>query len=247
MRADAHDGHLDLTVAGGLDDLSRATLDAVTDRIAELRSERPELEVRLVADHPPERICPLPTVVAARLGLDTVRDLLQLRRPLPVPDDHPERRSLAIGDLPLRRFDPDHDVAAWVVANNRAFAWHPDQGGRTRDDLRAMLDEPWVELDGFLVLDAPGDDGALAGSCWTRIHPATDDDPALGEIFAIGVDPAFHGRGLGTRLVLGGLDHLAARGLEVAMLYVEADNAPALALYDRLGFAPHRRRRITSR
>jgi mycothiol synthase len=246
-RASSDGEHLDVTLTGDLDDLARATVDRVTDRVRQLVDERPELELRLVADLPPERPSPLPTVIAARLGLDAFRDLLQLRRPLPVPDDHPLRRPTGAGDLPIRRFDPNHDVAAWVETNNRAFAWHPDQGGRTRDDLRAMLDEPWVDLDGFLVMDAPADRSGLAGSCWTRVHPATDDDPELGEIYAIGVDPELHGRGLGARLVLAGLDLLAERGIGTAMLYVEADNDPALGLYDRLGFAPHRRRRIATR
>src|SRR5439155_1739859 len=50
-------------------------------------------------------------------------------------------------------------------------------------------------------------------------------------------DPGFQGLGLGRALVLAGLDHLAGRGLEMAMLYVDADNASALRLYEKLGFA----------
>ncbi|MEL7209222.1 MAG: hypothetical protein AAGK32_13485, partial [Actinomycetota bacterium] len=35
------------------------------------------------------------------------------------------------------------------------------------------------------------------------------------------------------------LDHLAERGLEVGMLYVESDNDPAVGLYRALGFWVH--------
>ncbi len=52
----------------------------------------------------------------------------------------------------------------------------------------------------------------------------------------LGVDPDRAARGLGSALLAAGLDLLAARGLDEVDLYVEADNAPALALYRRAAF-----------
>ena len=52
----------------------------------------------------------------------------------------------------------------------------------------------------------------------------------------VAVDPGFQGLGLGRALVLAGLDRLAGRGLETAMLYVDADNAGGRRLYESLGF-----------
>ncbi len=171
-------------------------------------------------------------------GRHLVRILHQLRRPLPLDD----RGRGGTDRLAVRPFDPGRDVEDWLGVNNRAFAWHPDQGGWDRARLEARLAEPWVDLDGFLVRDdapGPGGRGGMAGFCWTRVHPATAVDPALGEIFVIAADPAHHHAGLGRALTAAGLDHLADAGLEVGMLYVEATNTPAIRLYERMGFVLH--------
>jgi mycothiol synthase len=52
----------------------------------------------------------------------------------------------------------------------------------------------------------------------------------------VGVDPDAQGRGLGATLTLVGLHHLAERGADTVMLYVEADNGAAVKTYERLGF-----------
>ncbi len=180
--------------------------------------------------------------VARGGGLPARRDLLQLRRPLPV-DEGARAGSPTIA---VRPFRPGIDDAAWLEVNNLAFADHPDQAGRTPADLADTVAQPWFDPEGFLLLDADGDRaGRLDGFCWTKVH--TDHDPPLGEIFVIGVDPSAGGRGLGRALTLAGLDHLHRQGLEVGMLYVDVDNAPAMALYRRLGFTPHHLDRLYER
>lgn len=201
--------------------------------------------VHLAADHPADGVLTLPEAVADATGFTTRRDLLQLRRTLPVPADHPSRKVAALTGV--RAFQPERDSEAWIRANNRSFAQHPDQGQETMTTLADRMAEPWFDADDFLVLDDTDRPGELAGFCWTKIHPATADEPAIGEIYVIGVDPANAGRGLGTPLVLAGLDHLSSRGITVANLYVEDDNAPARRLYDRLDFEIHTRRRVYTR
>lgn len=165
--------------------------------------------------------------IARAAGLEPWRDLLQMRCALPA-------RST---DVVTRAFT-NGDANAFVAVNNRAFAWHPEQGGMTRADLVASQREPWFDADGFRIHQI---DGRLAGFCWTKVHPANDatGDPPLGEIYVIAVDPDFHGRKLGTALTLAGLDWLAGQGLETGMLYVEHDNEAAVRTYERIGFTVH--------
>ncbi len=181
---------------------------------------------------------PAAAALAAHQGLTRARTLLQLRRPLGLP--------LAIPAIPqgvtLRPFR-DADSADWLLINARAFADHPEQGRWTETDLRLRLGESWFSEAGFLL--ALRDD-RLVGFCWTKIHGGRSPvderrhahDP-IGEIYVVGVDPEERGTGLGRALVLAGLHHLRAAATGMAMLYVDADNVPAMRLYASLGFVTH--------
>ncbi|MBU3700744.1 MAG: mycothiol synthase [Acidimicrobiia bacterium] len=163
-------------------------------------------------------------------GLRLTREILQLRvsLPLAIPPNAPV--------VTTRPFVPGVDDEALLEVNNRAFAWHPDQSDWSVDDLQARVAEDWFDPEGFRVHEH---EGRIVGFCWTKVHPPTDVDPALGEIFVIGVDPDHHGRGLGRALVVDGLAHLAGRGLRTGMLHVEHDNTAARRLYRSLGFTEH--------
>jgi mycothiol synthase len=167
---------------------------------------------------------------ARAAGLTPERELLQMRVPLPLTDPPPWP-----DDVNLRTFRPGEDETAWVEVNNRAFAGHPEQGAWTVDMLRAREQEPWFDPDGFLLAF---DDDGLAGSCWTKVHPPNPprEPDTLGEIYVIGADPSRHGRGLGRALTGAGLASLAARGIRVGMLFVDAANEAAVGLYRSLGF-----------
>jgi mycothiol synthase len=166
--------------------------------------------------------------LATDAGLELGRTLYQMRMPLPA-----ERQAT----IETRAFRPGGDDDAWLLVNNRAFAGHSEQGGWTLDTFRQRRREDWFDAAGFRLHER---DERLAGFCWTKVHrPDGPDTPEVGEIYVIAVDPDFHGRGLGSELTLAGLEHLSTRGLDTAMLYVDADNTAAVRMYERLGFAIH--------
>ncbi|MDH3294521.1 MAG: GNAT family N-acetyltransferase [Acidimicrobiia bacterium] len=177
--------------------------------------------------------------LAKRLGLSPVRTLYQMRCPLPLPDGAPRT-------VLTRPVDPTADTPELVAVNNRAFAYHPDQGAQAVEDVAAAFSGDGFDTTSVRILDAsrletvdPVGQRPMAGFCWTKIHPARPGRPALGEIYVIAVDPAYHGHGLGLGLTVAGLDLMAARGVDVGMLYVESDNVAAVRTYRKLGFDIH--------
>src|SRR4029453_17944902 len=133
-----------------------------------------------------------------------------------------------------RPFRPATERAPGLAVNARAFAHHPEQGRWTRQDLDLREAEPWFDPAGFLLAVDIAD--TVLGFHWTKVHPPEGDEPAIGEIYVLGVDPGGHRRGLGAALSVAGLRHLAGLGLAEVLLYVDEDNPAAVALYRRLGF-----------
>ncbi|MEP7090662.1 MAG: mycothiol synthase [Nocardioidaceae bacterium] len=174
---------------------------------------------------------PAAAALAPRLGFDRVRDLWVMRRSLHDLPALPSDDDGGGGGTVVRAFEVGRDEDAFLALNAEAFAHHPEQGSMTRADLDERAAEPWFDPAGFLVAER---DGRLVGFHWTKVH--TESEPAFGEVYVVGVSPSAQGGGLGRRLTLAGLEHLAARGLDEVILYVEADNAPAVAVYARLGF-----------
>ncbi|MFD4249632.1 mycothiol synthase [Amycolatopsis thermoflava] len=174
--------------------------------------------------------------LAERAGFSRARELLVMHTP--VDPDWPEPR-LPEG-VSLRTFVPGQDEQAVIEVNARAFDWHPEQGRLTVDDLRAEESADWFDADGFFL--AEDSTGKLLGFHWTKVHPANPrrfGGRETGEVYVVGVDPGAQGGGLGKALTLAGLRYLRDRGLPQVILYVEGDNAPAIAVYSRLGFTRH--------
>lgn len=159
--------------------------------------------------------------LAARHLLHPVRTLLQMRATV---DAAPEPRP----NIRVRSFRPGVDDADWLRLNAAAFADHPEQGSLTAHDLAARVTEPWFDDDDFLLLYDPS--GTLVAFAWLKV------EDALGEFYAVGVDPERQGEGFGRAAVEAGLRRLHHLGITESSLYVEADNVPAVALYRSYGF-----------
>ena len=147
---------------------------------------------------------------------------------------------LSIDDLPqtsapegvtIRSFAPG-DEDGWRRVNNAAFDWHPEQGSQTAEDFAEIIRAPDFDPDSVIL--AIRDDQVI-GFHQTKLTDA-DAEGRLGEVYVVGVDPSIHAKGVGKALTIEGMRRMVAAGASVIELYVESDNAPALGLYERLGF-----------
>lgn len=169
------------------------------------------------ADHPAA------ARLAERHGFARVRELWVMRRPSGGPSG-----DVTLPDGVVIRSYHQRDESELLRVNAAAFASHPEQGSLSADDLAERMGEPWFDPTGLLVAI---NRGTMLGFHWTKQH-----SPALGEVYVVGVDPQAQGRGLGKALTRAGLNYLSGRGVSEVELYVESDNAAAIAIYDGLGF-----------
>jgi len=181
-------------------------------------TDRPVLEAWSHADHPAARR------LAAGHGFERVRELWVMRRSLA--DPLPE---YAVPPDVVVRGYRESDAEQFLRLNALAFADHPEQGAMDATNLAERMAEPWFDPAGLLLAER---DGKLIGFHWTKRH-----SDRLGEVYVVGIDPSVQGIGLGRIVTIAGLEHLRSRGIEDVLLYVESDNAPAIAIYrDKIGF-----------
>lgn len=173
--------------------------------------------------------------LAAAEGLVPTRELHMMERPVREGDEVDP--ALPEG-FSVRAFEPGRDEQAWLEVNRLAFAAHPEQGSITLADLQERMAQDWFDPAGFLLVEdvtVVQDGGAhpLTAFHWTKREPSAPDK---GEVYVVGVHPAYQGRGLAGPLTGLGTAHLARQGVTVVELYVDGDNTRALATYRRAGF-----------
>lgn len=192
---------------------------------------------------------PAARALAAAEGLVSTRELHVMERPVRDGDDVDP---VLPDGFSVRPFEPGRDEQAWLEVNRLAFASHPEQGSITLEDLQERMAQDWFDPGGLLLVEdvtVTQDGGAhpLAASHWTkrepgssngRAHAAGSDEGAerRGEVYVVGVHPAYQGRGLAGPLTGLGTAYLARQGVTTIDLYVDGDNTRALATYRRAGF-----------
>lgn len=123
----------------------------------------------------------------------------------------------------------------------RALTEAPTAFGSTLTETERVPDAAWQERAGAA---AAGGQRSLFvaedGDRWLGLAGGVIDEetpPGEVELVSMWVDPAARGSGLGRRLVEAVADWARAGGATRLRLWVTEGNAPAIALYQRCGFA----------
>jgi mycothiol synthase len=135
--------------------------------------------------------------------------------------------------LHVRPFDPDRPSDADAVVALFSAAYPGSEGGWDAAGFAVRRATTWFRPEDLLLLEeaAPGGPARLLGVHWTKRRTRE-----LGEVHNLALHPDAQGRGLGGPLLDAGVGHLQRVGSREVILWVDATNAPALALYRSRGF-----------
>ncbi|MGW8884020.1 GNAT family N-acetyltransferase [Streptomyces sp. NPDC055749] len=139
----------------------------------------------------------------------------------------------AVPGTVARPLDGEQDLRTFHEVKNRAFA--AEEAGKSEDGFDTWLEwwrtDPGVDPSQCALLEA---DGTAVG--FANITDRMLDSRNAAYVRQIGIAPEARQRGLGSLLLLSVMHASRRRGRTAMVLTVDTDNAPALALYERLGW-----------
>ena len=171
--------------------------------------------------------------LARALGMRPTRQLWQMALRL----DSVAERHRAV-PLPngarIAPFREGQDERRLIELIRHAFREHPENAVFDADELATRATLPWFDPTAIFFAEegreAARDDALPLAAHWMKL------DPPTGEVYLLAVAPEAQGRGVGRAILLEGLAEMRRRGIEVAVLYVDAGNDAAIGLYRNTGF-----------
>jgi len=143
-----------------------------------------------------------------------------------------------IGECERVRFRPmertRHDIGLFTYLANQAFKEHFGFIPQTVAETEAFLNRPGRDIHVILAYWGKTPVGYVE---LTVSHKLLKQGKRTGEVSSIGVLRPYRCLGIGTALMLEGLEWLRERGMEEAELVVDDDNpTKAMKLYEKVGF-----------
>ncbi|MEB3282306.1 MAG: N-acetyltransferase [Lyngbya sp.] len=171
--------------------------------------------------------------ILQNLGFIAVRYFFRMRRSLAKPIDEPKFPE----GFKLRIVEPEKDATQWVEMYNQTFIDHWNHHDYTVEEYLHSIKHPEYNRELDLIAIAP--DGTFAAFCESHIYPEDNKRNTRNEgwIIGLGTRREFRQLGLGRAMLLSGMQCLKAKGMDTAILIVDAENpSGALRLYESVGF-----------
>ncbi len=157
-----------------------------------------------------------------------------LTEPIPTPEFPPGYQ--------LREMQGKSEISAYVDLYNQSFIDHWNHHPLTVERVKYELSHPDYRQDLDLVL--ANAQGILTAFCHCHINPKNNarNHRQEGWIVCLGTRRGYRRQGLGTAMLLAGMQRLKAAGMDIALLGVDTQNPTgALNLYESVGFTPIRK------
>ena len=206
----------DVSPDGDASAAEKALLDAAIEHAR-------ELGLAVLQEDVPETNTARQAALAAA-GMKHVRTHRHLRR------ESPSETGIAPPPGSTVRLASRVDAEAVTALQNAAFEGSWGFCPNTPSEIMyRVFTLPIDPPDGVVLLEA---DGQLVGYCWTE----REEGSSPGIVSMVGVPPDMQGQGFGLAVTAAGIDHLVEVGATPIEITVDAENAPAIRVYEGLGF-----------